>query len=266
MLSRGSKTLLKNVVRHTDTHNRIQEEAEMWRQKRLEHSSAGRNAHMDRERDEPSSGRKYEGREDPDPPQWKKASSYWSRQLQKAEAADPDRWGHSGYADLYPDEFVSSDEENEKKKCRKRPHSSSASKPFDRWDHQGFESLYPQERSQSKITPKSVSSVIHKLSKSKKKKSDKKSKKSKLKKKKAHRRSSTSPSETDSSDTEEDNHRNKSKKHKHKEKEYSESSSSSDSDNKEQYRKKRRKHKKKRTEIEWIETTGEQQVEWVEKK
>jgi len=53
-------------------------------------------------------------------------SSYWTKKLMKVEEDDPDRWGHAGYKELYPEEFAesksseSSDEPKKHKKKRKR--------------------------------------------------------------------------------------------------------------------------------------------------
>jgi hypothetical protein len=33
-------------------------------------------------------------------------SFFWTQQLMEMELNDPDRWGHSGYKDLYPEEFI----------------------------------------------------------------------------------------------------------------------------------------------------------------
>ncbi|XP_070685693.1 uncharacterized protein NKAPD1 [Pempheris klunzingeri] len=108
------KTLLRNVIRHTDAHNKIQEEMEMWKMrgwevqmsdhKHLPNTESVRGQmHCDRvpdrsrERDS-----EHEDRE----------TRYWSRKLYEFEANDPDRWGHSGFKELYPEEFESDSEKN----------------------------------------------------------------------------------------------------------------------------------------------------------
>ncbi|XP_043937099.1 uncharacterized protein NKAPD1 isoform X2 [Protopterus annectens] len=68
------KVLLRNVIRHTDAHNKIQEETEMWKMREIEKQSMTE-----------SLKRKYR---EPSP--------------------DPSRWGHSGYMELYPEEFETS--------------------------------------------------------------------------------------------------------------------------------------------------------------
>ena len=53
-------------------------------------------------------------------------SNYWTRKLMKMEESDPFRWGHSGYKEQHPNEFISSSESEEevskrhKKKKKKR--------------------------------------------------------------------------------------------------------------------------------------------------
>ncbi|AWO98815.1 Hypothetical protein SMAX5B_004538 [Scophthalmus maximus] len=39
---------------------------------------------------------------------------YWTRKLYEFEANDPDRWGHSGFKELYPEEFKSDGERTKK--------------------------------------------------------------------------------------------------------------------------------------------------------
>ncbi|CAJ1065233.1 uncharacterized protein NKAPD1 isoform X2 [Xyrichtys novacula] len=41
---------------------------------------------------------------------------YWTRKLYEFEAKDPERWGHSGFKELYPEEFDSDCEKNNAKK------------------------------------------------------------------------------------------------------------------------------------------------------
>ncbi|XP_029372591.1 uncharacterized protein NKAPD1 isoform X2 [Echeneis naucrates] len=42
---------------------------------------------------------------------------FWTRRLYEFEAKDPDRWGHSGFKELYPEEFES---DSEKKQVTKK--------------------------------------------------------------------------------------------------------------------------------------------------
>ncbi|XP_034053735.1 uncharacterized protein NKAPD1 isoform X2 [Gymnodraco acuticeps] len=106
------KTLLRNVIRHTDAHNKIQEEMEMWKKRNYQvHTS--HNTHfpdtksergqMHCDRDQPrdlSRGSRERGSEHDE-----KEARYWSRKLYEFEAKDSDRWGHSGFKELYPEEF-----------------------------------------------------------------------------------------------------------------------------------------------------------------
>ncbi|XP_040832886.1 uncharacterized protein NKAPD1 isoform X1 [Ochotona curzoniae] len=114
------KVLLRNVIRHTDAHNKIQEESDMWKirelEKQMEDAYRGNKRKMlpsssSRMR---SDGFDEEGHRE----YWKpkneisgtleddflKAKS-WNKKLYDYEANMPDRWGHSGYKELYPEEF-----------------------------------------------------------------------------------------------------------------------------------------------------------------
>ncbi|XP_062376929.1 NKAP domain containing 1 isoform X2 [Sardina pilchardus] len=160
------KKLLRNVIRHTDIHNKIQEESEMWklrgREKHVppsDHSSrkppstARGYMHCDRDEDDSSPSRDRGGVRDrlserhergrPLSDRDEREARYWTRKLYEFEANDPDRWGHSGFKELYPEEFKSDGGESsggddnvrhKKKKCKSsreadhRKHSSKSSK------------------------------------------------------------------------------------------------------------------------------------------
>ncbi|KAJ8391251.1 hypothetical protein AAFF_G00095180 [Aldrovandia affinis] len=106
------KVLLRNVIRHTDAHNKIQEESEMWKMRDMERQAPGdpvmlhrrtpahmRRGHMhcDRFLDESSASTRDRSEE--------QETRYWTRKLYDFEASDPNRWGHSGFKELYPEEF-----------------------------------------------------------------------------------------------------------------------------------------------------------------
>ncbi|XP_005667389.1 uncharacterized protein C11orf57 homolog isoform X2 [Sus scrofa] len=114
------KVLLRNVIRHTDAHNKIQEESDMWKIRELEKqmedayrgtkrkmlpssSSRMRSDGFDEEsqRDYWRPKNEISGVLDDD---FLKAKS-WNKKLYNYEANMPDRWGHSGYKELYPEEF-----------------------------------------------------------------------------------------------------------------------------------------------------------------
>ncbi|XP_060568488.1 uncharacterized protein NKAPD1-like [Ruditapes philippinarum] len=149
ILSTVSKTLIKNVIRHTDSHNKVVEESEMWRQREKElgrKESPGssysflKDRGVDMRYEFPTS-RDRRAHMDEEP-----RSTYWMKELYKAEEADNNRWGHSGYKEMYPEHFSrsnssSSSEDRRKdekhrdrhrkskkvkrKKSRKREHSES---------------------------------------------------------------------------------------------------------------------------------------------
>ncbi|KAL5487329.1 hypothetical protein EMCRGX_G019918 [Ephydatia muelleri] len=115
------KHTLNNFLRHVDAHNKIQEEREMWRLRELERKSdyektewPSRAPLLTRGRlvsdvfdDSETEGGTFHTSASHAP-----ASTYWTRQLIKAEENDPFRWGHSGFKEQNPEEFVSTDDEN----------------------------------------------------------------------------------------------------------------------------------------------------------
>lgn len=126
------KTLLRNVIRHTDAHNKIQEETEMWKMRGWEvemshpkHLSDGdsvrRRNHCHRLSDPPRDQSRASEHDD-------REAHYWTRKLYEFEAKDPDRWGHSGFKELYPEEFESdSGKSSAKKKAKHRKMKKSKS-------------------------------------------------------------------------------------------------------------------------------------------
>ncbi|GFS06032.1 hypothetical protein ElyMa_004697000 [Elysia marginata] len=162
-LQHGAKSLLRNMIRHTDTHNRLLEEAEMWQVHKRMRGGAGGSSSEDEDRKEDERGRGprepkiehsflYDDRRAVDSPtrsrygqkrrahmdedgtgtflqsgpgtrgshQLDNSSTYWQRQLFKAEENDDDRWGHGGFKELYPQDFASdrSDDEGKRKAAK----------------------------------------------------------------------------------------------------------------------------------------------------
>ncbi|KAM9812569.1 NKAP domain containing 1 [Syngnathus typhle] len=121
------KTLLRNVIRHTDAHNKIQEESEMWKLRGWEvqmsnnsHMSATKTIrgqmHCDRLSYQSRISSEHDDRE----------TRYWTRKLYDFEDNDPDRWGHSGFKELYPEEFASDSDKSST--VKEEGHKSKASK------------------------------------------------------------------------------------------------------------------------------------------
>ncbi|XP_048199807.1 uncharacterized protein NKAPD1 [Perognathus longimembris pacificus] len=114
------KVLLRNVIRHTDAHNKIQEESDMWKirelEKQMEDAYQGTRRKM-----LPSSSSRMRSDgfdEESQRDYWRPKneisgtveddflkSKSWNKKLYNYEANMPDRWGHSGYKELYPEEF-----------------------------------------------------------------------------------------------------------------------------------------------------------------
>lgn len=134
------KVLLRNVIRHTDAHNKIQEESEMWKLRDMErktsspreskHSWSTRSSmHCDRylKESEGSARGRLGGRaclSERD----EREARYWTRKLYEFEANDPDRWGHSGFKELYPEEFQSDRETDDAKHRRNGKDQTSTEK------------------------------------------------------------------------------------------------------------------------------------------
>ncbi|XP_049919874.1 NKAP domain containing 1 [Epinephelus moara] len=227
------KTLLRNVIRHTDAHNKIQEEMEMWKMRNWEVHRAHKHLsdtkslrgqmHCDRVPDQPrdlSRSRERVSQHDD------REARYWSRKLYEFEAGDPDRWGHSGFKELYPEEFESDSERN------------SGTKKIGR--HKMKKSKSDTEASLSKRSKKS----------SRKKKKKKKKKDEEEKHKKAE--CSSSDSSSDDSSATKDKQRRKRTKSRHKNKKIAKSrgrdedSSSGDSDDEGERERRTQKRKKRK--------------------
>nr|XP_046245381.1 NKAP domain containing 1 [Scatophagus argus]XP_046245382.1 NKAP domain containing 1 [Scatophagus argus]XP_046245384.1 NKAP domain containing 1 [Scatophagus argus] len=128
------KTLLRNVIRQTGAHNKIQEETEMWKMRSWEvqmsqckqssntESVRGR-LHCDRVPDQGRDLSQSRVSEHDD-----RETRYWTRKLYEFEANDPDRWGHSGFKELYPEEFQNDGERNSGRKKIARHKTSKSDK------------------------------------------------------------------------------------------------------------------------------------------
>ncbi|XP_077162069.1 uncharacterized protein NKAPD1 [Paroedura picta] len=126
------KVLLRNVIRHTDAHNKIQEESEMWKIREMEkqteevyrgkQKSSLSNSSSSRMRSDgfDEDSQHHDGKvrnfapvsvttEDD-----LRHARYWNKKLYECEASMPDRWGHSGYKELYPEEFDTDSDQRER--------------------------------------------------------------------------------------------------------------------------------------------------------
>ncbi|XP_059158100.1 uncharacterized protein NKAPD1-like [Physella acuta] len=147
-LNSAAKSLLHNVIRHTDSHNRHMEEAEMWQlhlkmKGKINLGLLCKNHERKKDTQEFKDVKiensfLFDDRQDD--LGWKKRkskkahmddsedrnvgeasnSTYWMRQLYKFEENDPDRWGHSGYKELYPGDCESDGDQKKKKKKQKK--------------------------------------------------------------------------------------------------------------------------------------------------
>uniref|UniRef100_H2XSZ9 Uncharacterized protein n=2 Tax=Ciona intestinalis TaxID=7719 RepID=H2XSZ9_CIOIN len=113
--SRINKVAFINVVQHVEVHNRMQEEQEMW---------------LKRNKDQHPRKR---SRSPGEPKKKKRKKSKERKRSKKDESKTPpqptERWGHSGFNELYPEDLISgrfirssdeSEEEGKKKKKRSK--------------------------------------------------------------------------------------------------------------------------------------------------
>ncbi|XP_017289269.1 uncharacterized protein NKAPD1 isoform X1 [Kryptolebias marmoratus] len=229
------KTLLRNVIRHTDAHNKIQEEMEMWKMRdwemqmsRHKHfpdtDSVKGQMHCDRvpdlSRDRSRSRERVSEHDD-------RKARCWTRKLYEFEAGDPDRWGHSGFKELYPEEFES---DNEKSRAAKKIGG----------------------RKMKKSTSDTEACLLKRSKKSSRKKKKKKKKESGNERRKRDRSSSSDCSTIDRSDIKEKPKKKTGTKSRHKNKktlktrERNEDSSSGDSRREERDERQTKNHKKRK--------------------
>ncbi|XP_040282238.1 uncharacterized protein NKAPD1 isoform X1 [Bufo bufo] len=205
------KVLLRNVIRHTDAHNKIQEETEMWKIREIEKQTE--TGGTKRRRASPDHNRwDHNGYKELYPEEFTDNSSRMrsdgfeaegsqegvkkiaaeevtlrpnalsvralNKKYYQCESTIPDRWGHSGYKELYPDEF-DTDSDTEEKGSKRAANGEEKSR-----------------RKEQKVQES------HKRKRSKKthKKKQKKRSHKKLKKRKKEQDSTESSSESDSSD------------------------------------------------------------------
>ncbi|KAK7156384.1 hypothetical protein R3I94_006445 [Phoxinus phoxinus] len=131
------KVLLRNVIRNTDAYNKIQEKSEMWKLRDLERQATSTHfpkhrghMHCDRNLDdsEGSTRDRLGDRKDVMSERDEREARYRTRKLYEFEANDPDRWGHSGFKELYPEEFnpdgkkACSDSKHRRKKHKNKLH------------------------------------------------------------------------------------------------------------------------------------------------
>ncbi|XP_039619830.1 uncharacterized protein NKAPD1 isoform X1 [Polypterus senegalus] len=209
------KVLLRNVIRHTDAHNKIQEESEMWKMREMERQAPRNYSKWPRSKS-PRGRMRCDGYDDDEREATSTYSSekdsrearYWTKKLYDFEANDPNRWGHSGFKELYPEEFQTesdSDEENVKEskhsghsaksstqESRKRKRSKKASRKEKKKSAKKHKKRKKEENSELESEDSSSDEKYSKKRRAKRK--VKKSKKAKLKSKKDSSRESDSGS------------------------------------------------------------------------
>lgn len=121
MVTRAGKKLLRNTIHTVDHHNKVLEEQEMWRQWELQQGLTmmvsddaiqSRAKYLRKQMEKCLEKQEYKYSKScnsdlhkKDVESLKRMRNYWLNQLLEAEEKDPDRWGHSGFKELYPEEF-----------------------------------------------------------------------------------------------------------------------------------------------------------------
>jgi hypothetical protein len=170
----SGKRLLKSMLAQTGSLNRMQEQREMWRLRELEKSAHWRDFRVREPRAMIARGRLLSDTLSSPPPtshpSHRRQTSpedhahhetrgvrdsdegYWTRRLLKQEENDPGRWGHSGYRELYAEDFASSedndseDEEVTRPKPRGSENGSSSVKRKRKKEVSGVGSLKRKRR------------------------------------------------------------------------------------------------------------------------
>ncbi|XP_060077572.1 uncharacterized protein NKAPD1-like [Ylistrum balloti] len=147
MFTSAAKTLLRNHIRHADTHNRIVEESEMWachsKLSQINNYKAKTDNHRVRDHtksryDHERGSNKFKGQSD-------SHASFLYDQRDDSESPE-DRGG--AYMDRLGSSNVVSSRDLER--ARKSQRSNQELKGVDRWDHSGFEKQNPNDRREHK--------------------------------------------------------------------------------------------------------------------
>ncbi|XP_071958301.1 uncharacterized protein NKAPD1-like [Antedon mediterranea] len=105
------RKFVKNVIRHTDVHNRRQEQDEMWRARKSELKETSR-----KRKHSSSHSRSRQKKELND--DYHRLANNVKREITKCNPLNSDRWSHNGFLELYPED----EECEEEKKITKSKH------------------------------------------------------------------------------------------------------------------------------------------------
>lgn len=200
------KVLLRNVIRHTDAHNKIQEESEMWKLRDLERQTSSthlskQSAQMHCDRYLDNSKGSMQGRiGDRLSERDEKEAKYWTRKLYEFEANDPDRWGHSGFKELYPEEFQSDGEKDCSDGKRKRKKHKMSEADIEKNSKKSSKKKKKKKEKKRRRTPGSTSESCSNAEDSGRRKQRRKAGKNK-RKKKEHKSKETTEEDSSSEDS-----------------------------------------------------------------
>ncbi|KAK7171747.1 hypothetical protein R3I93_004136 [Phoxinus phoxinus] len=205
------KVLLRNVIRNTDAYNKIQEKSEMWKLRDLERQATSTHfpkhrghMHCDRNLDdsEGSTRDRLGDRKDVMSERDEREARYRTRKLYEFEANDPDRWGHSGFKELYPEEF----NPDGKKACsdskhRRKKHKNKLHDDIEKSSKKSSKKKKKKEKRRRRRTVASGSEICSDAEDTARRKQRRKEGKSKRRKKEHKDRTEDSSTEDSRSDT-----------------------------------------------------------------
>lgn len=211
------KVLLRNVIRHTDAHNKIQEESEMWKMR--DHERQTSSAHFPKQRgrmhcdryleDSEGSMRERLGdRRDEMSERDEREARYWTRKLYEFETNDPDRWGHSGFKELYPEEFdPDGQKDRSNSKHKRKKHKNKLDADIEKSSKKSSKKKKKKKEKKRRKTASSGSETCSDAEDTVRRKQRRKGGKSKRRKKEHKDRTEDSDTEDSHSDTRTRTHR-----------------------------------------------------------
>ncbi|OTF80819.1 hypothetical protein BLA29_009796 [Euroglyphus maynei] len=116
-------------VSKADFQNRRKEEELMWKARQNFINVNGKRKFNEIDDRRSSDEQNYDDQQQSGSKSKTKPNNKWMKKLMNVESKQPERWGHDGYKELYPEEFSSSsDDESLNVKNSKKPKKSKKKK------------------------------------------------------------------------------------------------------------------------------------------